>query len=248
MIKSAIILFLSSILGGVMAMKSFDKITSNVKHLLVFAGSFLFSITVIHIFPELFEAKVPSLYLSLFILGGFFFQLFLEYFSDGVEHGHMHAHGHGEGHTSMRSFSLMLALCVHSFLEGTLLAHPEAVHNHDHSEGTLLTGIVLHKIPAAIALLSVLACAHKNVKTQLLMLLIFSLSSPIGIFAGHFLEETGVLNTTQMTYLFAFVAGNFLHISTTIFIESSPEHKWNSKKMAIAIFGAGLAVAAELLI
>lgn len=247
MIKSAIILFLSSMLGGIIAIKSIDSITSNIKHLLIFAGSFLFGITVIHILPELFEAHEDSFTLSVWILGGFFFQLFLEYFSDGVEHGHMHVHHKGEGHTSIRSFSLMLALCVHSFLEGTLLAHPD-IHggHHHHGEGSLLAGIVLHKIPAAIALLSVLACSYKNINTQIILLVIFSLASPLGIFAGHLLGETGILNTTQMTYLFAFVAGNFFHISTTIFIESSPEHKWNLKKMAIAVLGAMLAVAAEM--
>ena len=246
MIKSAIILFLSSILGGVIAIKSIDRITSNVKHLLVFAGSFLFSITILHILPELFETGVEGFQLSLFILGGFFFQLFLEYFTDGVEHGHMHVHHHGEGHPPMRSFALMAALCSHSFLEGTLLAHPESMHGA-HSEGTLLTGIVLHKIPAAIALLSVLACSHKSIRAQLTMLIIFSLASPFGIFAGHLLEDHGVLNSTEMTFLFAFVAGNFLHISTTIFLESSPEHKWNSRKILIGLLGAGLAVLAESL-
>jgi len=50
-----------------------------------------------------------------------------------------------------------------------------------------------------------------------------------------------------MTFLFAFVAGNFLHISTTIFIESSPEHKWSGQKIVVGLLGAGLAVFAELM-
>jgi hypothetical protein len=41
------------------------------------------------------------------------------------------------------------------------------------------------------------------------------------------------------------VCGNFLHISTTIVFESSPEHRFNAKKMAVAVFGALVAVAVE---
>lgn len=246
MIKSAIILFLSALLGGAIAIKSIDRISKNTKYLLVFAGSFLFSITILHLLPELFESGVDHFLIALSILVGFFFQQLLEYFTNGVEHGHMHVHDHGEGHSSISGITLMIALCLHGFLEGTLLAHPETIHA-SHTEGTLLAGIVLHKIPAALALMSVLACYFKSIKTQLLLLVIFSLASPLGIFTGQFISNYGFLDKEGMVMLFAFVAGNFLHISTTIFIESSPEHHWNTRKMLVSGAAACIAVLAELL-
>lgn len=244
MIKSAIILFLATILGGFVGVKSVELITNKIKHLLVFAGSFLFSITILHILPELFESGVDYFVISLAILAGFFFQQLLEYFSHGVEHGHMHVHHNGSGHSSLSGITLMIALCIHAFLEGTLLAHPEAIHA-SHTEGTLLAGIVLHKVPAALALMSVLSCHFKSLKIQMALLIAFSLASPAGIFTGNVLG--GMLSTGGMVMLFAFVAGNFLHISTTIFIESSPEHRWNGQKMIISLLGAGIAVIAEVM-
>lgn len=245
MISSAIILFLSALFGGVLAIYSVDFIKNNIKYLLVFAGSFLFSITILHILPEIFETGVDHLYLGLSILFGFFFQQLLEYFTDGVEHGHMHKHHNGNGHSTLKGISLMLALCVHGFLEATLLAHPDTLHA-SHTEGSLLAGIVFHKVPAALALISVLACQFKSKKTQFILLIIFALASPFGLFTGHFIENLGWLSSKNMTFLFAFVAGNFLHISTTIFVESSPEHKWSPKKLIISVSAAGLAFLSEL--
>ncbi|MGL1887292.1 MAG: ZIP family metal transporter [Reichenbachiella sp.] len=247
MIKSTLILFFSAFLGGVLAIYSVDAINRNIKNLLVFAGSFLFSVTILHILPEIFATGENSFHLGLSILLGFFFQQFLEYFTDGVEHGHMHTHHHGDGHSTMKGVSLMAALCVHGFLEGTMLAHPDTIHA-SHTEGSLLAGIVLHKIPAALALISVLACQFKSRRTQLMLLIIFALASPLGLFSGHFIESLGVMDHKAMVLLFAFVCGNFLHISTTIFLESSPEHKWSSRKLIISVAGALVAVLSELFI
>lgn len=245
MIQSVIILFLATLVGGAIAIKSVDAVTSRIRYLLVFAGSFLFSITILHIVPELFESGMDFFLIALSILIGFFFQQLLEYFSSGVEHGHMHAHHNSGAHSKLSGITLMLSLCVHAFLEGTLLAHPETIHG-SHAEGTLLAGIVLHKIPAALALMSVLACYYKSIKTQIVLLLVFAIASPLGIFTGSILGD-GFLDTDSMVMLFAFVGGNFLHISTTIFIESSPEHRWNGKKMIISLSAAALAVFAELI-
>ncbi|MFY0628267.1 MAG: ZIP family metal transporter [Reichenbachiella sp.] len=245
MIQSVIILFLSALLGGLLAIKSIDIVFQNVKYLLVFAGSFLFSITILHILPELFESGANYSFIALAILIGFFFQQFLEYFTNGVEHGHMHIHQHENSHTSISGITLMIALCFHGFLEGTLLAHPDTIHVND-SEGSLLAGIVLHKIPAALALISVLSCYFKSKKTQIILLIVFALASPLGIISGQYIGQYGLLDMEGMVLLFAFVAGNFLHISTTIFIESSPEHSWNTKKMIVSGIAAVIAVLTEL--
>ncbi|WP_422361124.1 ZIP family metal transporter [Reichenbachiella sp.] len=246
MIVNSIVLFVSALLGGLYALRVTKTKESQVKSVLVFAGSFLFSITVVHILPELFETHKNQFHIGLFILLGFFFQQILEYFTSGVEHGHMHVHKHGNEHSAWSGVSLMAALCIHAFLEGTILAHPGVIHD-GHSQGTLLTGVVLHKVPAALALMTVLSCHYQKRRTQLILLLIFALASPLGVVAGHGFGPLGLFSEVGMVMLFAFVAGNFLHISTTIFIESSPEHHWNSKKLIISLLGAGLAVVSEML-
>jgi hypothetical protein len=43
------------------------------------------------------------------------------------------------------------------------------------------------------------------------------------------------------------VAGGFLHISTTIFFESSPEHRFHLNKVMISILAFALAISFELL-
>lgn len=244
MLTNSTILFISALAGGWYAMRATQTKESQIKNILVFAGSFLFSVTIVHILPELFETHKDQFHIGMFILAGFFFQQILEYFTSGVEHGHMHVHKHGNKHSAVSGVSLMLALCIHAFLEGTILAHPDVIHS-GHSNGTLLTGVVLHKIPAALALMTVLSCHYKQRSTRILLLLIFALASPLGVLAGHGLEPLGWISESGMVMLFAFVAGNFLHISTTIFIESSPEHQWNSRKLIISLLGAGLAILSE---
>ncbi|MFY0651260.1 MAG: ZIP family metal transporter [Cyclobacteriaceae bacterium] len=246
MIINSIILFLSAIFGGFLVYK-FDKSDSaNFKLVLIFGGAYLFSITIIHILPELYHASEHGLSVGLFVLLGFFFQNFLEYFTSGVEHGHMHAHKHS--HTSMSGYSLMIALCLHAFLEGTFLAYPEVFHGHGSKSGSLMVGVVLHKVPAALALMSVLTCQFDKRNIQIALLVIFALASPFGLVAGNYILPSGLMEAESILLLFAFVGGNFLHISTTIFIESSPEHNWNLKRLLVSIAGAAVAVLAEMYI
>ncbi len=53
-----------------------------------------------------------------YVLGGFFGQLILEVFSQGVEHGHVH---HNTAHDGQVPFLLLFSLVIHSFMEGSIL-------------------------------------------------------------------------------------------------------------------------------
>ena len=72
MILNAIILFISAVLGG-LSIYVFGSDKINIKNLLIFAGAYLFSITVIHILPELFHADADGFQVGLAVLSGFFF-------------------------------------------------------------------------------------------------------------------------------------------------------------------------------
>ncbi len=231
------ILFFAALLGG-LSERFIGKQIHDLRYPLVFAGSFLFSITIIHILPEVFSLSEDPLRIGLYILIGFFFQQFLEHFTSGIEHGHAHEHAHmGTG----SRFGLMIALVIHSFLEGALLTHHSPFH-HQHESYSLLIGIVLHKMPAAFALVTTLKTT-KSFDTKIwIVLLVFSAASPIGLFLSDYIIS---ISPNMLMILFAFVSGSFLHISTTIFVETSPNHHFGWKKLAISIIGALVAIATE---
>jgi zinc transporter ZupT len=109
----------------------------------------------------------------------------------------------------------------------------------------ILLGIALHRAPAAFALMTVLSFGLNSRAKALPHLIFFSLAAPAGLLLGTYLTEAQILSSTGLIYLYALVCGNFLHISTTIVFESSPEHRFNVRKLGIAIFGALVAVAVE---
>jgi zinc transporter ZupT len=254
MLQKLLILFLTPLLSGLLIYLVPKGKAAAFKLLLVFAGAYLFSITVIHILPEVYQQSPNFKLVGLFVLAGFFLQQLLEYFTSGIEHGHLHGHGHNHDHhrhqpqheteKTMSALMLLAALCVHAFLEGGMLAQPvdsNAVYDVD----AVLLGIVLHRAPAAFALMTVLTAQLHSKSKALPYLIGFSLAAPAGLLISTTLADEQILSESGLFYLYALVSGNFLHISTTIVFESSPDHRFNSKKMAIAILGALAAVAVE---
>lgn len=233
-------MFISAMLGGI-AVKYLGGHSQNIRYPLIFAGSFLFSITIIHILPEVFSLAEDPMKVGLYVLMGFFFQQLLEYFTSGVEHGHAHRH------TDMGSGSqigLMVALIIHSFLEGALLTHDSPFHR-EHESYSLLVGIALHKMPAAFALVTTLKSKGAMGRRIWVVLVIFSLASPVGFLLS---DQVLSMSSDMLLLLFAFVSGSFLHISTTIFVESSPNHHFGAKKFLISLLGAFVAIATEYLL
>lgn len=253
MLIKLLVLLLTPLLSGMLAFVFPKSKTINFKLILVFAGSYLFSITIIHILPELFHQSVELEYIGICVLAGFFLQQVLEYFTSGVEHGHMHTHPHdGHGHQSpvrrtMSALVLLTALCVHAFLEGAMLTEAHAsVHMYD--VNAILLGIALHRAPAAFALMTVLAHQLGSKRKAIPYLAVFSIAAPFGLFVAEYLSELELLTEKGMIILYAVVCGNFLHISTTIVYESSPEHQFSARKLAVAVFGALVAVVVELIV
>jgi len=218
------------------------------KLILVFAGSYLFSITVLHLLPELFSSGFDGGKMGLFILIGFLLQQILEFLSSGIEHGHIHHH-HGESKSGV--ITVMLGLFIHAFLEGTLLSHGNLVGadsvGHLHSGKSVLIGIIMHKGPAAFALAAVLSSSLSK-KWTLGLLTLFALASPLGMFSSAFLFENEILQKEGIGMLYGLVVGGFLHISTTIFFESSPHHTFHWNKLLVSFLAAGLAIASEYFI
>src|SRR5476651_2157398 len=86
-----IVLFLGAFTGGMSVFLFKGDNHKNLKLVLSFSGAYLFGITVLHLIPDAYHGD--DNYVGVFILIGFLFQIVLEQFSDGIEHGHMHVHG-----------------------------------------------------------------------------------------------------------------------------------------------------------
>lgn len=245
MIINLLILIGSAFLGGILSLKYSNKKELNYSLVLAFSGAYLFSITIIHILPELFSSATNAAQTGIFVLAGFFLQQVLEIFTAGAEHGHVHKTDHEHKHKAGLAISLLIGLSVHSILEGSLLTHSHSNPAHT-SNLVIAIGIGLHKLPAAFAMMTILLCYYKTKTKPVLFLVLFTLASPLGLLVSQYAIDTHFFTQQTINILFAIVSGSFLYISTTIVFESSPGHhiKWN--KLLVLLLGAGVAVLAEI--
>ena len=103
--------------------------------------------------------------IGLYIFGGFLIQILLEYFSQGIEHGHFHK-------SNVLPFSVLISLCLHALLEGIPLGGELEEHTHN----ALLSGIVLHKLPVAIVLMTFFLQSNMKKSKAYILLFIFAMA------------------------------------------------------------------------
>lgn len=234
-----IMVFASVIISGLTVL--FFKINSKaLKLILSFSGAFLFAISVLHLIPEIYKSETENV--GIYILIGFFAQILMEFFSEGIEHGHIHVH---KNHHNAFPLSIMIALSVHSFIEGMPLANNMFTahsHEHHHAGDSLLTGIILHNIPIAIALMSMLLESGLTKTRAVLWLLFFALMTPLGTFTSYLIGSEIPYISIYFNKIMAVVVGIFLHISTTILFESSDNHRFNLIKFITILIGASVAL------
>ena len=225
-----IILFASCFLGGIAVFLFKKDNTQRLKLILSFSGAYLFSITILYLIPEVYLGGDRQI--GLFVLAGFLFQVLLEQFSEGIEHGHIHKHAHD--HYAF-PYGIMVSLCLHAFLEGMPLT--------EGPQNQLIFGIALHHIPAAFALGSVLLQNKVSPKAILVLLIVFALMAPAGYFLSDSISKGSIGNINQyFDRMMGIVIGIFLHISTTILFESSVDHRFNLKKMIAVLSGVAIAL------
>ena len=212
---------LSVIIGYITALIIRPKNKTNLKLLLAFSGSFLLSLTVMHLLPEIYESK--NSHIGLFIMLGILFQIILEFFSEGAEHGHVH------GHEKMTQIPwlLFVSLCIHAFLEGFPVSH----HND------LAIGIAIHHLPIAIILTTFFINASLDKKAIFFFMITFAVMTPLGTILSDYLP----LLNEYYTEITAIVIGILFHISSTIIFESSEGHKFNIAKVSMIVIGIALA-------
>ena len=220
-------LLFASVIAGAIVVEIFKpKKGRNIQLLLTFSGAYLLAISLLHLLPELF-ANNPTEKIGIFILGGFLIQILLEYFSQGIEHGHFHK-------SNVIPFSVLISLCLHALLEGV----PLGGNLQEHTHNALLYGIVLHKMPVAIVLMTCFLQSNMKKSRAYILLFLFAIMAPLGVYSGNIF---GALSFYHNEIL-AIVIGIFLHISTTILFESTDGHRFSFTKIITIIFGTFLAI------
>jgi zinc transporter ZupT len=200
-------------------LKPQDK--KNLKLLLAFSGSFLLSLTVMHLLPEVYESGNTKV--GIFIMIGILFQIILEFFSKGAEHGHVHGHDK----LTQMPWLLFISLCIHALLEGFPVGHH---HN-------LAIGIAIHHFPIALILTAFFIQAELNKTALFLFMLAFAVMTPL----GTLVSDTFPILNEYYTEITAVVIGILFHISSTIIFESSEGHKFNIAKISMIVLGIVLA-------
>ena len=226
-----VLLFLSAFCGGTSVFLFKGDNHKTLKLVLAFSGAYLFGITVLHLIPDAYHGNDNLV--GVFILIGFLFQIVLEQFSDGIEHGHMHK---PKNDHVVFPAGIMVSLCLHAFLEGM----PLAQGNQDQ----LVYGIALHHIPAAFALATVLLSNKQSKRNTVLFVILFAVMAPAGYFFSNALSNGDIGNLQHyFNRIMGVVIGIFLHISTTILFESSADHRFNLRKMIAVLLGVAIALA-----
>jgi zinc transporter ZupT len=154
---------------------------------------------------------------------GILFQIILEFFSQGAEHGHVHGHEK----IAHIPWLLFVSLCIHAFLEGFPV-------NHHHN---LALGIAIHHLPIAIILTTFFINSGLNKKAIFTFMISFAIMTPLGTTVSDYLP---ILNN-YYPEITAVVIGILFHISSTIIFESSEGHKFNIAKISMIILGIVLA-------
>lgn len=233
MILYSILLFIITVVGGSLPIWSKGLNAKNMHYLLAFSGSFLLSITFLHLLPETFGTLGGST--GMLILAGFFIQLLIQRLTHGTEHGHVHAPG--EHHHHVLLASVVVGLIIHAIMDGIPLGA------NSYTTGTvssLYLAIASHKLPEAMLVAGLIKSTHNNTKA-FYMLILFSAITPAAALLTNYMASSYNYASQVLPYLIPIVAGAFINIATTIFFESGTrQHKLSWQMVLAMLSGVGI--------
>ncbi|MDE5437517.1 ZIP family metal transporter [Elizabethkingia meningoseptica] len=223
------LLLILSVLSGITLGYFFGRYQKFAKRLLILSAGFLLSMTVLEVFPAVFQGQSHNI--GLWILGGVVLQLILESLTKGFEHGHFHHH---EEEKNIFPVALIAGMFVHAFIEGIPLSKmPNEITPY-------LQGILVHNIPISFVMGAFLLTGNYNKKIAWTVIALFALASPMGMLLGQY------FNPEYQVYTLAVVSGIFLHISSVIIFEGNKNHKLDLEKIALVLVGIGVAYLGHL--
>lgn len=227
-----LLLFIVTFLGGSLPLWLKGLNDARMHTVLAFSGSFLLSITFLHLLPETFSEVGSKA--GLLILAGFFIQLIIQTVTHGIEHGHLHVHAADH---KIPVTSILLGLSLHAFMEGLPLGFN---YRMEGTTPSLYLAVAAHKLPEAM-LVTTLVSHGRNRSSSLLTLLFFSAITPVASLLATILGQTYQAISNIVVALIPVVAGAFIHISTTIFFESGTKQHLLTRQKTIAII-AGMGI------
>ncbi|MBS1772395.1 MAG: ZIP family metal transporter [Bacteroidetes bacterium] len=230
----SVLLFLITLIGSTIPLfiKGFDD--KRMLSLLAFSGSFLLSITFLHLLPETFgELNARA---GVYILIGFFLQLALQRLTHGIEHGHVH---HSSDHHHVPVISVIAGLTLHAVMEGLPLGFNYRMAS---TTPSLYLAVAAHKLPESV-LAAMLINSVKGKKVAFITMCFFSLVTPLSGMLANKLGTSYHAMSNAITVVIPIVAGAFIHIATTIFFESGTKnHLLTWQKLAAMLAGVGAAL------
>jgi zinc transporter ZupT len=236
----SVLLFLPAFAVGVLVLKR-PMGKRSLGFMLAFSGSFLLSITITHLLPEVFHGHQH--WLGAVVLAGFFVQILFDVFSGGVDHGHHemahghHHHNHHHGHShggpvSLSLWGVLPAVYLHGLVEGVPLFYIQRV---DHP---IVLAIAFHSIPVIAVFANVLKNRGLRFSIRLFLLGIFAAMPVLGMALGGILSAD---NQSVWRLVFpALAAGVFLNMATTILLESGHEHQYKWRRLLFIFAGLAL--------
>lgn len=251
---ASLILFLISIAGAFVYDRFGSLLRNQLNLILAFGGAFLIGIIFNHLVPDAYALNPNAGYV---VVLGFLLQGILEYLSQGVEHGHAHHYETNNSQGNM-PWAMYFSLCLHAFIEAMPLGSHEHVDqnvhmHHDHSDHvhltgiesidlTLMLGLILHKFPVALVLMSMLDAFGVSRSRQWTALVFFGLTPLLGMLVFINLLQSSLSWAAYLPqYAGGLLIGILLHISTTILFETGDGHRFNRNKMLVTIGGLALA-------
>ena len=223
-----IFLLILSVTIGTLLGKYFGGHQKFVKNLLIVSAGFLIAICLNEILPQVYHSD--NHHIGFWVIGGVLLQMLLENFTKGFEHGHFHHHSEKE----ILPIGLIIGLFVHAFIEGIPLA------NEKETFSPFLQGIIIHNLPISFILGAFLFKNKRFSTYSWIVISMFALASPIGMFLGQYLEKD------LHPYFLAIVGGIFLHISSVIIFESNKNHNVDWQKIFLVVIGIALAMSAHM--
>ena len=258
MIVTSIIFLLTTLAGGALFNVLGKRGIHDMSHFMAFGGAFIIGMSFLHLLPEAFAATSNA---GLFVLLGFVVQIFLEFLSNGIEHGHHHPHHHtADCHDkpvlNRIPWLAFLSLALHAILESM----PVIEHGHDHYghvhgplaldmiDWSLVTGLVLHKVPVAMVLMAMMIGEHVPQKWAWALLVMFGLCPSVGMaaFDWMFHNMETVDGLAFAGAMQGCVVGILMHIGTVVLFEAGEGHHFHPGKLIAVLVGLGLSVAAFL--
>ena len=192
---------IASLVGSLFVLSQRKISKKTLFYFISLGAGFVFATVMFDMIPKSLEIQKDAV---LYIVLGFFLVHFFEHIISS--HFHFGEETHKEEINKSTAWSILLALTVHTFLDGISIS--TGFNINPFLGVTIFTAVVLHKIPDGFTIASVMLASGIEKRGALAASVILALSTV----AGSFWAATF---TSHSSILLPLSAGAFLHIATT---------------------------------